>query len=56
MHLRAASFAVKMTASCINADRQRQIVASETKFIRYFVDRYGNPDDYDHESRTIGAT
>jgi hypothetical protein len=36
-------------------ERQRQILESESRFIRYFVDRYGNSDDYDNESRTTGA-
>ena len=36
-------------------ERQEQIVESESKFIQYFVRRYGDPEDFDYESRTTGA-
>lgn len=35
-------------------ERQRQIVKAEGEFLKYFVGRYGNPDDYDWTSHTTG--
>jgi hypothetical protein len=34
-------------------ERQRRILESDAAFVRYFTQRYGNSDDYDHESFSI---
>jgi hypothetical protein len=56
---REAWWKVRLKSSFVNKEqeeeRQRQILEAESSFIRYFIARYGNSDDYDEISRTTGA-
>ena len=56
---REAWWKVRLRSSFVDKEneeeRQRQILETESSFIRYFVAKYGNPNDYDEISRTTGA-